>query len=330
MKTVARQNICLFPVDIGAASYHSTSLRTSYVFRSEDNRYIHALAECASREASCFIRTASCLCDYSISVKSDVDTRLIAYTRVGNGVEWLADSEDRYVKLRMRKGERCTFTAHLKSLAIVTLEECRLTVKMSSVLNPPSPYDGIKRKTRKGHIKLKGADPSIRERSQLYGLPPKICRLLYQSPPTPPLGADIRGMMYSLNLSSLITLSCSVDVQYMCPPYSVALAKVGGYRAHLSYDIELSPSAGDAAQITLTAIESSSKGSYSIIQDDKGEDITHERQGRRVKGEFLLPALCPDVGIHIHTPYGFSADVGQDPATALAKFHSLSVRYYRA
>ena len=329
MKTVARQSVCLFPVDksVNKSTMYNNSLTTSYTFRAEGDRYIHALFEQPAQEACCVTRMPTCLCDYAISITSNQDARLIAYTRVAGELEWLADSRDRYVKLQLQKGKKYTFTARLKSLVLVTLEECRLSVKIRSIAEPSSPYEGFARKTQKGHVKLIGVDAVIQERSRRYGLSSEVHGLLHRRLPAPPMGASIQGMQYYLRLASLITLSYSVDKEYRCPPYSVALAKVDGYRARLSYDIELKPSAGESAVITLTAIESQADDSYSILQDDRRKDISHERQGTRVTGEFLLPVLCPDVGIHIYTPYGFRADIGDDPATSLAKFHTLKICY---
>lgn len=327
MKTVGRQSVCLHSVIASQEMPPPISLRTAYVFRSEDNRYIHAMSAHPSQDAAALVRLSSCDWDYEISVRCTQDTRLIAYTRVNGQLQWAVDTDDHYVKVCLQRGNTYMLCSRLKSLVLVTHQECSLRVRIRCI-PAASLYESVRRVSHLGHIVLQGDDSMIRERSERYSLSPTAHQQLHARPSMPPLPANVRGMQYSVTLSSLITVSASVDQQYRCPPYSIALAKITGYRAYLSYDISLRPSARDAASITLTAVESLSSESYSILQDEDGKDITRQHQGQRVTGELRLPLLCPDVGIHIYThPYGFSVDVGEDPNTAIATFHTLRVRY---
>ena len=129
------------------------------------------------------------------------------------------------------------------------------------------------------------------------------------------------GMRYFLNLSAILTLS--VDVPKIAfPPYSL---EVVGRNARLMYDILLSPSAGEQAEIHISAIKTLSESSYSVLTCQDGSELTRQSKGTRVSGVFELPEGCTNVGLHIWTPFGFSADIGQDPATCLAKFLVLEI-----
>jgi len=141
-----------------------------------------------------------------------------------------------------------------------------------------------------------------------------------------PVDVEIEGMRYYLDVSSILTLSTSV-LELGYPPYSLSLERSTTHRAYLVYEIGLSPSEGESAEISLTAIESLSSGTYAIIKGDDGKELTQITKGSLARGEFPLPMFCSDAGIHIWTPYGFSVDIGQDPATSLAIFHSLRIEY---
>lgn len=132
---------------------------------------------------------------------------------------------------------------------------------------------------------------------------------------------SISGMRYYLNLCSLLTLSVDVPgIAY--PPYSL---RVQSRRARFVYDILLSPSAGEEAEIHISAIETLSEAAYSILSVN-GKELTNISKGTRASGCFILPEGCSDVGLHIWTPLGFSADIGENPATCLAKFIRLEMQ----
>lgn len=211
----------------------------------------------------------------------------------------------------------CSF----KKLAIVTANVCLLEVEVK--YSKQCYFHSHPVRISAGRTLSLAPNPSpVSERLPLSPFFP----LSSSSSSESPLTVKAVGMKYYLDVSALLTLSVDMtELSY--PPYSLRLDRSQTHRARLSYEIDLSPSEGEDAVITITAIETLGGGSYSPLVDEEGKELINTDKGTRIAGSFLLLPLCSDVGLHIFTPYGFSADIGQDPATSLAHFRMLEVEY---
>ena len=328
MKTASRQSVCLstrhrsktrLPPEISADTVYTTKVST--------DRYLHVLSVNGARTSS--IRAPSAACDYVVKMTNNTTSsvRVMLYTDICGSLEWMADVNDVYAKTEIASGASRCFAVRFKLLVVVSLTDAVLDVLIIPVIDRHYPFDELENKRSNGHVRIAldaKESNNISSRSKKYALSTAVSHSLHPSLFSPPGTTEITDMSYYLNFNSLLTLYLPL---HKYPSYSVPLVMSKDYRAVLKYDIELSASAGEAADITLTAIESLSYDSYSIIKDETGKEITHVKSGIRVTGEFILPLLCSDVGIHIYTPYGFSADIGEDPRTSLAKFHMFEVRY---
>ena len=335
MKNVLRREIAITSNDtfIYDRSMSNALFHKTYELIKKNDIYIHIMKD---KKSNCLISQAksekhsvssaaelnvNCIFNYKITVMANSDTTITLYTVINDQLEWLETVEDVYATAQLNKNRAHGFICKFKSIVFVTSERCRLNIKIDPqkiiLLNKENYIFNNKR----GHSII-----SVDEIDNISSISRKngISRRLNKD--IDAFEVSIERMKYYLNLSAILTISNSIDNEYKYLPYSIKLNQSSKHRAILKYDIKLSPSAGDFAEITITAIESLSLDTYSIIKDnDKG--LIHSKVGCNVKGEFALPIGTLDVGLHIYTPYGFSADIGQDPNTCLAIFNNLSISY---
>lgn len=234
------------------------------------------------------------LSNYQMFVESNQDTILKVYSYLSN---------QRYVLLvglQVEKGLNSCVEFSSKSLVFLTNKKAILSMSFSSVEssnNPPS-----KTFLKNGH---KTSIVSCVEYDFFERLATERTKFT----------TIINNLQYYQSFGALITITNKVRDESKYPPYSVRTNNAN----RLRYRIKTFPSAGDEAAITISAIETLSPNTYSVITLNNVKLISHQI-GSLVEGIFDLPDDCRDVGLHIYTPYGFSCDIGKDPSTDLAFF----------
>lgn len=330
MKTTCRREILLNTADTTNCQCVDSPINVATAYTVKKRRdggdmYIHVFSTLRAE-----IATTSCLYNHKVSITSDRKATVTLYTVYNNRLEWLESVNDVYASAVLTKDVSYTFILKFKVLVVTTSKRCQLQVCIDplSQYTPPANYSTF---YENGHTVVEPPVCTEREKyimckiSKEYSIPRQLPRLPRHS--LSPLPVNIEHIAYYLSLASMLTISNKVDIEYRYPPYSVKLIQSSNYQATLQYDIVLCPSAGQLAEITITAIESISASSYTLIKDKDGKELTHCKQGLRIQGTFLLPIGTPDVGLHIFTPYGFSADAGEDSDATLAQFKEFSINY---
>jgi hypothetical protein len=276
------------------------------------------------------LATMSALFGYNVQcrVNSSIPRRVRFYTLIGNQMQYLTTNDGRRAKCRLQIGCQVKFEANFKSILVATDAPCIISITIKATqrqcIDIKNIYGSI---FQNGHTTLEPLSRRIRNDAYVIrslslanSLPRQLPTLL------DPLNVNIQGLVYYLNLATIITITTHIEPQYRYPPYSVRLLQVGNLQPQLSYNIILKTSAGDEAAVTITAIETQSNDSYSIIKDGDTK-LINQHTGTVATGNFKLPTGCFDVGLHIYTPFGFSGDIHDDKFTDLAKFLQYQIDY---
>jgi hypothetical protein len=277
------------------------------------------------------LEALSSLYNHEVVVKASLDTFVTFYTVIDGRLEWLEYlNQDLYASGMLHAKVARTFDVKFKTLVVVTNRNCILTLVINLLgKHNIEPLDltvqhknghGLVLAPNRQEVKLMCKISRANQIPRQFSLECKKGLL----PGTFNASSKIH---YYLNLDSLLTISHDVEKPYNCPPYSVKLLQSSCYKAQLYYEIRVSPSRGDLAEITVTAIETLFGGAYSIIHDEQGNNLVQLKTGTRLQGTFIFPVGTTDAGLHIYTPGGFSSDLGENPNTSLAHFLDFSVSY---
>lgn len=256
---------------------------------------------------------------YKFTVKSDKICTAVAYTTSNQTTMYTAsDLYNKHIVLSVNK-HSTSFYVNFKRLALVSNIDCNLEITITPVKYIDSyrnlDYNLID--THDGHIAI--MLPFNLTTATSFPLH----RMLWPRTFTPP---DVKysNIKYSLNTSSALTITNDVDSNARYYPYSIKLPQLDGLVCKLKYKITIK--ASDALTV-VTAIESLSHNSYSILKDIKGHAITNSHSSNVLEGEMILMPLPVDVGLHIYTPYGFSGTLGDDNDHTLVVVNKFVISY---
>jgi hypothetical protein len=318
-------------------SISARTLETKHI----GNKYVHQFSQ--------YLIASSCLYSYQVIIISDTKTQVRIYDKFEGNLyrltqkalhlkknpEILTNSNNisEYTKVRCSKlWTTIVNNLNFKEIAIITKVDCRLNVIIRPIPykeNVPFKYSLVE---QDGNYIISPIFTSniSQELFDYQVLKYRMGALNFISP-SPIIKneqIDIKNIQYYLNFSTVVSLTYNVDEQYKYPPYSVKVGNGTTGSAELSYSITMKPSAGSSADVKISCIESLSYNSYSILKDISGKELSANHTGNVATGSFILPKGIIDVGIHIYTPYGFSGDIGDNPATDLVHFDKFSLRIY--
>lgn len=268
------------------------------------------------------VNFSTALCSYELTITADANVQLRIFNR------YRCNLLEPALELRLKAHQPTTLqVTDLKTWSCYTDEDCLL-----SILVRP-----LKKISEDDEASVRVVPKEGHRRLLLKSLSPQAKKLAHQSHEQAivlsPSSASkiviptlmINGLKYYYSLNSLITLSVDLDQHLSYLPYSIKISNSSP--AVLHYRIISSPSSGEDAHVTVTAIETISANRYGIIADSSNRPLVNHHQGSKLEGSFVLPSGLSDVGLHLYTLYGFSVDVGQNPATDLARFEVFQVTY---
>jgi hypothetical protein len=319
MHTISRQQLC----HIGYSSLQLPKPQkisvTSDHFHKLNGKWIHVFKLGSNLSIEMF--APSSLWSYKVKVTSEHNTKVRFYSLIEQTMQYMVDIEDKLCQYNLMSGIPTKFIANFKVIILVSKNPTPITISLEPISYRKFNYRCYSaRKKMLGHRLIvpyyNHTVIKIREKSLKHALP----RFYVSNTEDKTIKVFIT--QYYLNLSSIITVT--TDKQNSYPPYSIKLYPDN--HIILKYHIVVKASAGDNAKISVTAIETQSSETYSIIQND-GKNLTNEHQGLELVGQFVLPDGCPDVGLHIYTPYGFSGSIHDNKYKDLAKFKQFDLIY---
>jgi len=337
MHTIARYKINITnQPEIPSFLPPSVQLRTNRFIKLGHKKYIHIFNHCDQKHKNLIteINLSNNLFSYKIRARLFKDNgckdecQLELYSLIDGRAQHLATCDDKYAKFHLNNAV-VSLRANLKVLYVLTSKKCKIELKIKPVKRIIEKWDSFCLTIlTNGHHKLVPRNEGLQERAAEISADSISGSLDRQLPvfAENPSGVSLTGLVYYLELASIITVTTGVDIAYRYPPYSIKLLQGSNIRATLTYSIELKASAGENADVTITAIETLSNNSYAVIQNE-GKDLKNQHVGTKAIGSLLLPIGCFDVGLHIYTPYGFSGDTNDDKFKDLAKFLQYKIDY---
>lgn len=292
-----------------------STLRTKW--NPEARGYIHYFTN-----YNCEIPCNNVLYSYKVSMCSSKCTKVLMYSLTSPTTMHLAYNV---------YNERVTTVLHkhaqdsiinFKRLVIVTSEDCVVQLTLTQVphVNSYALLEYTLKNSMDGHL--------------IVTLPRSKCVRYHIPRPCVPIRMSLgakkttyKGIKYCITMNSLLTITEDLESSLKYPPYSVKLPQVHGSPLVLHYRIRVKASGGDSASVVVTCIESLSRSMYSILKDSKGNNISAQHTGCFLEGSLVLNGSPVDVGLHIHTPYGFVGDLGDNPDTDLVSILEFSVTY---
>jgi hypothetical protein len=318
----------------------SICMRTTHT-KHMGNKYFHSFPQ--------YLIASSCLYSYEVIIISNIKTQIRIYDKFEENLYRLTEKALQFKKngkmsiksphiTDYKKGicsevwSAIVNNLNFKEIVMVTKDDCILNVIIRPVSykeNIPFEYSLIE---QEGHYII---SPIItNDIGQLFfdALLLKYQRqslnYILSNPVVKDEQVDIKNIQYFLNFTTVVSSTYNVNEDYRYPPFSVKVGNGTTGSAELSYNIRMKTSAGSSADVKISCIESLSRDSYSILKDATGKELTASHTGELAVGSFMLPKGIIDIGIHIYTPYGFSGDIGDNPATDLVQFDKFSLRIY--
>ncbi len=290
------------------------SLMTSYTTKTSKGDVLHHFGHQA------LVNFPTALCTYELTITADAEVELRIFNR------YRCDLLEPALELRLEACQPTTVNAvDLKTWACYTNEDCLLTILVLPREKTTDDIPPVVVVSRKGHQRLCLKSPSRRAK-ELARQSHERAIVVYSNPSKTVIPTlMVNGLKYYYSLNSLITLSIDLDNHLSYLPYSIKICNSSP--ATLHYRIITSPSSGEGAHVTVTAIETISAIRYGIVADSSNKALVNHHQGSKLEGSFALPLGLSDVGLHLYCLYGFSVDVGQNPATDLARFEVFQVTY---
>lgn len=279
------------------------------------------------------IPAPSCLWNYKITWRTSKSCYIRFYDAIYDAtnqtLQYLSNIDDRYCRYI---GNGATFTASFKKLAIITSKPVFLTLTLTPTPKIQTNIDYLDFLPKKGHNRCRVKPEYIDERKNIlaYSERHSRARQLPAFSGLLPAPFDVgSNLSYYFNINSILTITTRCDSNLAYAPYSIRCIESADLIAVCEFDIEIKPCAGDDAEVTVSAIESLSNDSYRVLKDHGGTSLILNFVGKRLKGVFRCPVGCPDIGLHIYTPYGFGDDSRDNCYKKLAIFHNFFISYVR-
>jgi hypothetical protein len=259
-------------------------------------------------------------CSYRVYWKSTKKTTIRFYTLVGNTLQYMVTTQDKFARYTGKQG---SFETTAKILAVATSDDVELVLQLR-----PIPYKSLccesclELRNHRGHetYQLNARYRSLGAQIKDYSSRHSLDRYLSTYSVVPESVEYSSKLEYRLRLDNIITLSARLPSEQRCDPFSVRVKYAANLQATLTYELEVSVENDD--EITVTPIETLGLDSYAKISN-----LRRIHTGRYLQGRFVLPVGITDVGLHFYTPYGFGDDSRKDKYNDLLTWKVFKISY---